>query len=147
MGANSSNAVEKLIFVTARLIDVMQRELEFLNEMKPEGIRDLQAEKEDLANAYERQMAAIKSNPRLLRECDDEVKARLEVVTDRFAATMTENERSLRAVKSVSERLLNVIINAVAEKQAGVAYSASGTMGSGAIGAGQPLPLAVNESL
>ena len=147
MESTKNAEIERLIFVTARLIDVMNRELEFLKNMQPQEIRDLQVEKEDLAQAYERCIAGIKANPGLVTQCGATAKRRLEEVTDTFNATLAENERSLRAVKSVSERLLNVIVNAVAEKQSGAAYSPSGVIGSGAQGANQPLPFAVNQSL
>ena len=147
MQTSKNSIVEKLIFVTARLIDVMNRELEFLKNMQPQEIRELQVEKEDLARTYERCILQIKANPELLNQCGATLKSRLGEVTGTFNETLAENERSLRAVKSVSERLLNVIVNAVAEKQASASYSANGLIGSGAIGPHQPLPFAVNQSL
>ncbi len=147
MDSTNNAAIEKLISVTARLIDVMNRELEFLKKMQPQEIRELQADKEDLARAYELSILEIKANPELLNQCGAPLKSRLEEVTGTFNATLTENERSLRAVKSVSERLLNVIVNAVAEKQSGAAYSSSGMIGSGAMGPNQSLPFAVDQSL
>lgn len=147
MESNQNAAVERLIFVTARLIDVMNRELEFLKSMQPQEIRELQVEKEDLARTYERCIAEIKANPELLNQCGATLKSRLKEVTGTFNATLVENERSLRAVMSVSERLLNVIVNAVAEKQSGAAYSSSGMIGSGAKAPNQSLPFAVNQSL
>ncbi len=147
MESTKNAVIEKLIFVSARLIDVINRELEFLKNMQPQEIRELQAEKEDLAKAYERCIFEIKANPELLNQCGATLKSRLEKVTGTFNATLTENERSLRAVKSVSERLLSVIVNAVAEKQSGAAYSSSGVIGSGAMGPNQSLPFAVDQSL
>jgi hypothetical protein len=147
MDANKNAEVERLIFVTARLIDVMNRELEFLKSMQPQEIRELQVEKEDLARTYERCISEIKANPELLDQCDPTLKSRLEEVTATFNATLVENERSLRAVMSVSERLLNVIVDAIAEKQSGAAYSSTGIYGNGAKGPSQPLPFAVNQSL
>jgi hypothetical protein len=123
MTLHSSSTVENLLFVTDRLIDLMTKEVEFLKNMQPEDIRELQEDKNDLARAYERYMEEIKAAPEILSQVDDSLKAKLRSATDRFNVAITENERSLRAVKSVSERLLNVIVNAVAEKQSGAAYS------------------------
>jgi hypothetical protein len=139
--------IERLISVTAALIDVMNRELEFLNNMQPQEIRDLQAEKEDLARTYENCMMEIKSDPRVLSACEAGVKSHLANVTSSFQATLTENERALRAVKTVSERLLNVIVNAVADKHTGHAYSANGAIGGATLKPAQSLPFAVNQSL
>ena len=147
MEQTNNGLIERMISVTAGLIDVMNRELEFLNKMQPEEIRNLQAEKEDLARTYETCMMEIKSDPRLLRECEAGVKSRLTNVTSAFQATLSENERALRAVKTVSERLLNVIVNAVADKHTGHAYTACGAIGSAALKPAQSLPFAVNQSL
>jgi len=147
MEQTKTGLIERLIFVTTSLIDVMNRELEFLNKMQPQDIRDLQAEKEDLARTYENCMMEIKADPRVLGECEAGIKSRLANVTSAFQATLIENERALRAVKTVSERLLNVIVNAVADKHAGHAYSADGAIGGAALKPAQCLPFAVNQSL
>lgn len=147
MNPTQNGLIENLISVTAGLIDVMNRELEFLNAMQPQDIRDLQAEKEDLARTYESYMTQIKADPRVLKECEATVKNRLANVTSAFQVTLSENERALRAVKTVSERLLNVIVAAVADKQAGHAYAANGAMGAGTLKPSQSLPFAVNQSL
>lgn len=147
MELKAQGPVENLIFVTERLIEVMTREIEFLKNMQPQEIRDLQAEKTDLAQAYERCMETIKHAPEILSQAAVPSKEKLCAVTDKFNLVLAENERSLRAVKSVSERLLNVIVNAVAEKQAGASYTGSGAIGSDAMAKNQALSLAVNERL
>ena len=147
MESTKNVVIEKLIFVTARLTDVMNRELDFLKNMQPQEIRELQADKEDLARAYEHCILEIKANPKLLNQCGATLKSKLEKVTGTFNAALTENERSLRAVKSVSERLLNVIVTAIAEKQSGAAYSSNGVIGSGAMGPNQSMPFTVDQSL
>lgn len=147
METSKNIVVEKLIFVTARLIDLMNRELDFLKNMQPQEIRELQEEKADLARTYERCILEIKADPELLNQCGAPLKTKLKTVTGTFNDVLAENERSLRAVKSVSERLLNVIVGAVAEKQSNAAYSAKGLIGSAAIGPNQSLPFAVDQSL
>lgn len=148
MDTSGKSLIEKLIFITASLIDVMTREIEFLKNMQPHEIRDLQREKADLARAYEACMTRIKAQPDLLAEADSVLKRQLKDLTQKFQAVLADNERALRAVKSVSERLLNVIVNAVAEKQNGAAYSSSGALGTAALtGNGRTMPLTVNERL
>lgn len=141
--------VESLIFVTASLIDIMAREIELLKNMQPQEIRELQHEKNDLARAYEACMNRIKADPRLLADADRPQKRQLRELTARFRSTLAENERALRAVKSVSERLLTIIVNTVAEKQNGAAYTATGAIGAGALatGGGRTVSLAVNQRL
>lgn len=136
MNISGKSPIESLIFVTASLIDIMTREIELLKNMQPQQIRELQQEKTDLARAYETYMNRIKAEPQILLSADSSIKRQLKELTAKFQAVLAENERALRAVKSVSERLLNVIINTLAEKQNGAAYSATGALGNGTISTG-----------
>lgn len=148
MDVPTKGPIESLVFVTASLIDLMTREIELLKNMQPQEIRDLQQQKADLARAYEACIDRIKAEPQLLAAAGKPVKRELKELTGKFQAVLVDNERALRAVKSVSERLLNVIVNAVAEKQNGAAYSATGAIGAGALaGGGRNVSLAVNERL
>jgi len=53
----------------------------------------------------------------------------LREATVRFQKVMTDNERALRAARSVSERLLKAIVAAVSEKQvSAAAYSSAGVL-------------------
>lgn len=145
MEPNQTGPVENLIDVSSRLIELMTREIEFLKNMQPQEIRALQHEKSMLANAYERSMAALRADPELLHGAERTIKRELSDLTVRFEAVLAENERALRAVKSVSERLLDAIVNTVAEKQAGAAYSATGAIGAAALGRSQAVSMSVNE--
>lgn len=139
--------VENLTQITECLIDLMERENAFLANMQPQDIRDLQEEKTRLAGAYERGMEYLRKNPALLTEVTPRDKERLSAATRKFQETLAENERALRAVKTVSERLLNVIVNTLAEKQSNPVYSAGGVFGSGRPGPMSTVSLAVNQRL
>jgi len=148
METASKNPIEMLIFLTASLIDIMTREIELLKNMQPQEIRELQDEKAELARAYETCMQHVKSDPSLLSTATRPVKAQLKELTAKFQTVLVENERALRAVKSVSERLLTVIVNAVSEKQNGTAYTANGALGTAAmVGGKNATAIAVNERL
>jgi hypothetical protein len=147
MKTTPNTPVDTLIFLTASLIDIMSREIDLLKNMQPQEIRELQGEKADLARAYETCMNRIKSDPSILASAPKQLKQQLKELTARFQMVLVENERALRAVKSVSERLLTVIVNAVAEKQNGAAYSATGAMGAAALAGNRPLAMSLNERL
>lgn len=147
MATTAKSPIETLIFLTASLIDIMTREIDLLKNMQPQEIRDLQAEKADLARAYETCMNDIKCNPQVLAAAAKPLKQQLKELTARFQTVLADNERALRAVKSVSERLLTVIVNAVSEKQNGTAYSANGAIGAAALAGKRPVALTVNERL
>lgn len=147
MDATRNQSIENLIFVTARLIEIMTTEIELLKNMRPDAIRELQKEKANLARTYEDLMGEIKAAPELLAGAARPLKRQLQELTTTFRTVLGENERALRAVKSVSERLLSVIVNSVAEKQSGAAYSASGAMGTSALAANKGVSLALNQRL
>ena len=61
MSANSAATpvvLDELVLVTTRLADLMARENEILRSMRPGDIRDLQADKAELAQRYEHMMLA-----------------------------------------------------------------------------------------
>lgn len=147
MAQTRSGPVENLTIVTERLIEVLSKENSFLKDMQPQEIRQIQTEKAELASAYERCMQELKVDPAILANASDESKDRLRAATRAFKDVMVENERSLRAVKTVSERLLNLIVNTVTQKRTGGGYSASGAFNGHAMAPAKPVPLTVNEQL
>lgn len=145
---SKSSQIETMIAIISRLIELMEQENGFLATMQPQEIRALQEEKTRLAGAYERCMKSLKTNPGVLAAADPGIKAELRSATLRFQEALVENERALRAVKTVSERLLNVIVSSLAEKQSGPGYSAIGAFSkAGATGNGKAISLALNEQL
>ncbi len=111
MDVPTKGPIESLVFVTASLIDLMTREIELLKNMQPQEIRDLQQQKADLARAYEACIDRIKAEPQLLAAAGKPVKRELKELTGKFQAVLVDNERALRAVKSVSERLYSADID------------------------------------
>lgn len=146
MDTTTHGPVDNLISVTESLIELMATEIELLKAMRPEEVRALQEDKNRFAKVYEDCMATLKARPELLANSGDGIKRHLRDVTARFQDVLFENERALSAVKSVSERLLHVIVGAVSEKEHGAAYSANGAMGAGSFRTGN-VPLSVNERL
>jgi hypothetical protein len=130
----AKSPIETLIFLTASLIDIMMREIDLLKNMQPQQIRDLQDEKAELARAYETCMTRLKAEPQMLSGATKALKQQLKDLTARFQVVLAENERAL-------------IVNAVAEKQNGSAYSASGALGTAAMATNRPMAMRVNERL
>lgn len=126
-----------LIVITERLADLMVRENEILRSMRPSGICDLQKDKADLAQSYERRMRLVREDPSILAEASLALRQKLLDTTTRFEAALGENERTLRAVKSVSERLMKIIVTTATEQRAAPAYSSAGLMNAGPTAAGR----------
>lgn len=123
------NLVSDLMTITQRLSDLMTRETEILRSQRPQDIKNLQQEKNDLARGYDHFMQELRKQPDMLAGAPRETRDKLREVTIRFQKVMTDNERALRAARNVSERLMKAIVSAVSEKQvSGAAYSSAGVL-------------------
>lgn len=127
--ATSSIVLDDLIVITERLADVMARENEILHGMRPSAIRDLQKEKAELAQSYERRMRLLREDPTILANANQILREKLVEMTERFEAVLSENERRLRSVRTVTERVMKLIVDTAAHQQMGTpAYSSAGVM-------------------
>lgn len=139
--------IEDTVDVTQRLTALLEREVELLKNLKPQDIRALQNDKSELAATYERLIRDLREKAPQLAEADAKLKDRLRQATQRFQMALAENERSIRAVKSVSERLMRAVVAAVAERKSGTpAYSRAG-LASGGAATAKAVSLAVNRQL
>jgi hypothetical protein len=123
--------LDELLAVTTRLTDLMTRENAILRSMRPGDIRELQTDKVELTQSYERMMLAVQKDPAVLTTAAPSIREALRSATARFNAVLGDNERTLRAVKSVSERLMKTIVAAATEQTSAPAYSSAGLMNSG----------------
>jgi DNA repair exonuclease SbcCD ATPase subunit len=139
--------VEDVIDVTQKLTELLEREIELLKNLKPQDIRDLQQDKTALATVYERQIRNLRGKATLLAGVDAKLKERLRQATLRFQITLSENERAIRAVKTVSERLMRAVVSAVADhKSSTPSYTRAGLATGGAATA-TAVSMAVNRQL
>lgn len=149
MTMETTTQLDDLIAITNRLIDLMGKEIEMLRSMRPQDIGALQKDKVNLALAYERHMQELRDDPSLLAAAGPDIKAELKRITGRFQEVLDENESAIKAVKSVSEKLLTAIANAVTEQRGNAAaYSKDGAINANAGGPGaKTVPVALNEQL
>jgi hypothetical protein len=151
MSANSAATpvvLDELVLVTTRLADLMARENEILRSMRPGDIRDLQADKAELAQRYEHMMLAVQKDPSPLNTAAPSLRETLRSATARFTKLLEENERTLRAVRSVSERIMKTIVSAATEQREGAAYSSAGVISGGSSAAGRrTMPVTLNKQL
>ncbi len=149
MTMEATTKLDDLIAITSRLIDLMDKEIELLRSMRPQNIGALQKDKVNLALAYERHMQELRDDPSMLAAAKPDLKTELKRITGRFQEVLNENESAINAVKSVSEKLLTAIANAVTEQRGkAAAYSKEGVIGGngGAPGA-KTAPITLNEQL
>ena len=147
--ATNTVVLDDLIVITGRLADLMARENEILHSMRPSGIRELQKDKADLAQSYERRMRLVREDPTILADAPSSVREKLLEMTTRFEEVLTENERSLRAVRTVSERVMKIIVDTATEQRLGTpSYSSAGVISGASTGSGRrTLAVTFNKQL
>lgn len=141
--------ITELLQITQRLTAVLEREIEILRAMKPSELQALQEDKRALSAAYEAQLKALKVRDGALDGVPAALRAALQAATTRFHEALRQNERSLRAAKHASERVLRAIADEVERKRGETAaYGASGTVADRSQRmTAQPVSLAVDQHL
>lgn len=119
--------IDGLIRIASRLIDLMRREIEILREMRPHGLDELQARKNELADAYEQQVRALAGEPGALAAVAPALRQEFAEVAAEFNKVLAENESALHATRFAHERLLKAVVAAIGEQRNSFkGYGASG---------------------
>jgi len=112
-----SALMDRMLGVAEQLSDVIDRETALLHACQPLKIGDLQEQKIRLANDYAMDVRAITLRKDLVDRAPAEKVAKLKAAMTRLDGLLKVNEVALGAAKSVSERLLKSVANAVSEKK------------------------------
>lgn len=142
--------VEALIHIASRLISVLEREVDFLRQMKSSEVASLQPEKMQLVVAYEDHVRALAAAPDMLEDIAPALKDEFASVAERFDAAMTENRRALTAAHEAQDRFLKAVVKAAQQqKDTFNPYSPQGTVVAGGKpkGAASPLSLSLNSHI
>jgi flagellar biosynthesis/type III secretory pathway chaperone len=138
--------VSELVMVTSRLITLMDQEVEFLKEVRPERLAELQDDKNKLVHAYELAMEQLSENPTLFASVAPPVREEVVAATQRLQQAMRRNLRALEAAREVNARLMQKIVEAASIEQGkGKAYSSTGA--APRIDAQDATPLAMDQRL
>ncbi len=120
-------AFDRLIEIASRLIGLMLREVDMLRTMRPQDIAPLQHEKAALTQAFEERIRALAPPHDGFAALAPALRRELASVVIAFNTALMENERALAAARGAHERVLRLIVDAVAESQAShTAYSMTG---------------------
>ena len=144
---NTNDTIATLVTLTARLVDLMGREIELLRAMRPREIEGIQAEKAALARTYAETVRQLSADPQRLKALEPVVRDEIKRVTERFEEAVAENARALKAASEANARLVRAIVEA-AERQLPRAegYSRAGTASERTVGPrGRPVSLALNR--
>lgn len=112
-GARPAGPVGELLDLMDRLGAVLERELELLRRGDLPELQALQADKTQLAAAYEAQVKVLLQDGMALAALSVDGRSALHTAMGRFQAQVTSNERALRAASEVTEGLLRCVVQAV----------------------------------
>lgn len=119
--------VYELITVTAELMAVLEREIEFLKKMQINEVGKLQEEKQALTKRMEQFRAVIAARPELIRALDEASRDELAEITEAFHYVLAENLRRTAVARAVNQRVVQAITEVVTEKQHVGTYTKYGT--------------------
>jgi hypothetical protein len=116
-----------LLKIMSRLMQVLQREIVLLRDMKPTEMQDLQRDKIVLAAAYESGVKALNEEGSSLEKLNPELHAALSDAAQRFHETLADNERALKSARQVTDRVLSAVTKEVErQRQDKSGYSPAG---------------------
>lgn len=107
-----SRTANVLIAITARLIELMNREIQLLKSMRPSEIETLQSEKIALVQEYDEHIRQLAEEPEFVASLEPVMRDELWRVTQAFEHAVTENERALRAAGDANGRLIQAVVDA-----------------------------------
>lgn len=145
---NTTTRANDLIVVASRLIALMEHEIEILRDMKIREIETLQVEKDQLANAYLEHTRTLRQDPAQMRALAPAIREELTQALGRLQDVFGRNERTLRAAREANGRLIQAVVDAIAEKQGdATTYTNAGKVNRFASCEAGPTPLSLNREL
>ncbi len=108
-----------LLTLIERLCAVMAEECACVRRMAVDRIAEVQEEKRLLAEAYEKELSALRRQPELIGSLPVEARRQLEEGMRRLQAAARRNADVLLAAKSVTERLLRRLSESLATESHG----------------------------
>ncbi len=112
--SHSDDRIGSLIELSGQLATVMAREVELLGAMRASEVAELQEDKAALAAAYAGAFEEVRRNPALVREAHPQQRTALREATTVLKTATEANVRAVAAAKTVNERLLRALGEAVA---------------------------------
>jgi len=134
--------------VMRQLQHVVGRETEALRQMKLAPLGDLQAEKSELALAYEREVRALRANPEIFAALDTPVRESFAQAARELEATIAANVRALEAARQVVDGVVRTLGQSLEAVRPRPAYAPSGAgAGGGAETASRVVAVAFDREI
>jgi hypothetical protein len=124
---NGMMNLEDLIAVSDHLADILYEESEYLRTMQLNKIAPLHEEKLQLTHQLETYQRLLEANPDILRRSDAKTLEHFKMVSDEFTTIMKENFRLNAVARTVNQRVVQAISDAMFETQRIASYNRQGT--------------------
>lgn len=149
MSKVTTEQVESLIQVASRLIDLMNREIGFLHDMRVAEIEPLQEDKAALTAIYEQRIHEIDAESGALEALEPALCEELSDIARKFDTTLANNLIALDGVRESHDRMMKAIVEAATEQKARQAgYGNDGTLVGGRVRpGGETLSLSLDRRL
>jgi hypothetical protein len=129
--AYASMNIDELMGATMRLADLLMLETECLTTMRIREIEGFQKEKLDLTTLIEQYQSRIATDPSFLANVEIKKREELLLMTDDLAFAVEENFRHTAVARSVNQRVMHAIRDALTESQSIGTYDRQGQTGGG----------------
>lgn len=121
-----SLSIHDLMDVTMQLKDILAKETDHLRQMKVKELGVLQQEKARLTKVLESYQALLRANPRALDELNDGEREDLGIEIEEFTRIVDDNYRRVAVARAVNQRIVQAILDVVAEQQHAGTYTKQG---------------------
>lgn len=130
--SNPAARLNDLVTVLERLETVMSQETELLRRVRISESAPFALEKQRLAEVYAEMHQQLVEDPSPLSILTESQRQGLRDMLAHFRKTTEANERAVKACKTVSERVIQTVVEAVKNKRVEHAgYGANGVIGAG----------------
>jgi hypothetical protein len=121
----SREHVTLLLTIMRQLEQVMQAENVLLREMRLERLRDLQAEKADLADRYELELRRLRADPELVAALDQEGRTTLEESMRAFRKALRRNAERLAQARGIVDGVIRALSDSLGASGGRAGYGAA----------------------
>ncbi len=142
--SDAERRVDNLIALTQQLTGLLDSETTLLETRRPSDIKSLNDEKAKISALYQREMAALKSNPRQIKELSPAKRDMLKQVTADFRGRTNQHLHLLKSFRHVSEGIVKSVADEVTAKDVPAAGYGRQALAPKPAG-GAPRAFAVNQ--
>jgi hypothetical protein len=136
--------VSMALTLMRQLRHVVARETEALRQMKLAPLADLQAEKTALADAYEREVRALRADPLIFAALETPVREAFAAASRELQATIAANVRALEAARHVVEGVVETMSESLESVRRRPSYQPGGRASDPP---GAAVPVAFNREI